>query len=91
MGAGRLDAARALDETIEGAELFLCPGNRVSRPWGALTRSHAAAASYSWISPPSRSRRRIATADPAGLPRVEGTVGGSGGCRASAWCGLCSL
>src|SRR5262249_27563384 len=36
--------------------------NRIAicTPWGALTWSHAAAASYSWMSPPRRSRRRMA-------------------------------
>src|SRR6266540_5006909 len=60
--------------------------------WGAFTRSHAAAASYSWIRPPSRSRRRMGVADAAGAPRVDGIVsGGSGARRSSARCGLCSL
>jgi putative transposase len=57
--------------------------------WGAFTRSHAAVASYSWMSPPSRSRRRIAVA--AGSPCVEASLLGSGACRSSARCGRRSL
>jgi hypothetical protein len=52
--------------------------------WGALTRSHAAAASYSWMRPPSRSRRRGAITDRAGWPLVTGIVRGSGAWRSSA-------
>ena len=59
--------------------------------WGALTRSHAATGSYSWMSPPSRSCRRIAVADPAGWPLVEGIARGSGACRSNAPCGRRSL
>jgi len=64
---------------------------RYSNPWGALTWSHAAAASYSWMSPPSRSWRRIAVGDPRGPRWAGGIVRGSGACRSSARCGLCSL
>ena len=68
-----------------------CAITAAETAWGALTRSHAAAAWYWWISPPSRSRRRIAAADLGSSPRVEGAVGWSGGCNASARCGLCWL
>ena len=37
--------------------------------WGALTRSHAAAGSYSWMRPPRRSRRRTVVGK--GSPRVD--------------------
>jgi X-Pro dipeptidyl-peptidase (S15 family) len=72
-------------------DIFLTGQVADYHPWGALTRSHAAAASYSWISPPSRSRRRIAIAALMGSPRGEGIGDGSGACRASARCGLCWL
>ena len=46
---------------------------RIRYAWGALTRSHATAW-YSWISPPSRSRRFIATRRVRKLrrPRIRG-------------------
>ena len=59
--------------------------------WGALTRSQAAAASYSWMSPPSNSRRRITAADGGKSSLVEGILCRSGACKSSARCGLCSL
>ena len=75
-----------------GVAPAIAVGELSNGPWGALTWSHAAAAaSYSWISPPSRSRRRIAIAPEAGSVRIEVTAGGSGACRPSARCGLCSL
>ena len=64
---------------------------RHRRSWGAFTGSHAAMASYSWISPPSSSRRRFAIADPAGTHTAEVILGGSGVCRSSALCGRRSL
>jgi hypothetical protein len=87
----RLAPLRALFATA--VEDGLIRSNPISRiPWGAFTRSHAAAASYSWIRPPNRSRRRMGVADAAGAPRVDGIVsGGSGARRSSARCGLCSL
>ncbi len=45
---------------------------------GCSSRSHAAAAWYSWMSPPSRSRRRIAGADVTGVGGAA-TRRGSGG------------
>jgi integrase len=52
--------------------------------WGVFTRSQAAVASYSWMRPPSRSRRRGAMADPVGRPLAEGVKRGSGDRRSSA-------
>jgi hypothetical protein len=56
--------------------------------WGALIRSHAATASYSWMSPPRSSRRRIAIAGATGSARF---AIGTGAWRSSARWGLCSL
>ena len=86
--------------TREFDEVFRSEGIRVikapvrapkARAWGALTWFHAPPASYSWMSPPSRSWRRIAVGDPRGPRWAGGIVRGSGACRSSARCGLCSL
>jgi hypothetical protein len=61
----------------------VCQEARPSKRVGALIRSHAASGSYSWMRPPSRSRRCTA-GDAVGSSRVEGIVRGSGACRSSA-------
>jgi hypothetical protein len=58
--------------------------------WGAHIRSQAAA-SYSWRSPPSRSRRRTDAARRLASSPAGRVVIGSGGRRPSARCGRCSL
>jgi hypothetical protein len=65
-----------MSKSVGGDASAPSPGWLLRAAWGALTRSHAAAASYSWMRPPSRSRRR--TAVDAGSPRVEGILSGSG-------------
>ena len=74
------------------------PGGEVAA-WASLCRGirrvhqlgHAAAASYSWMSPSSRSHRWVEAAELTGPLRAGGLWLGSGARRSSARCGLCSL
>jgi hypothetical protein len=81
--SSRRRARRALD-FVAAAAVSTCARSRATIAWAALTRSHAAAASYSWMSPASSSRRRITFVDPAGSHRAEGILPGAGACRSSA-------
>jgi SAM-dependent methyltransferase len=70
------DAAQALDPEVETGSVCL---------WGAQIRFHAAWL-YSWISPPSRSRR-VTSAGRIKLASSSVGCSGSGGVRLSARCG----
>jgi hypothetical protein len=88
-GVGAVTVTAILAELGDGRRFRSSDDAVRHSAWGAFTGSHAAMASYSWMSPPSRSRRRIIVG--AGSPRVEARLLGSGVCRSSARCGRRSL
>jgi hypothetical protein len=70
---------------VDGADFV-----EATRVWGAQSRSCYAAARYSWISPPSRSRRVTLPGGDALAIRGAGS-GGRGGVRPRLRCGLWAL
>src|SRR6266545_3548357 len=80
--------SREIATTSAGYRSLLSWAQQLGCPVGYANSVHAAAR-YSWMTPPSRSRRRIAVV--TGSPCVEASLLGSGVCRSSALCGRRSL